>query len=272
MATDYFKRKSIINGSISKVLGQIYPELSYNFLMKLLRKKDVFLNGKRAAENSVVKMGDELDLFLRPDLVPIKVVFKNEDIMAVYKPKGVQSDGEPSFSSLVKYVYPSSILMHRLDTNTDGLLLFALNSKAEKIVGQAMKTGMIQKEYKAVVYGEVDWKDKTLIGYLVKDPLKGKVRIYDHNLKGAERVELKASTKSIKDGTTTLSVIICGGKTHQIRAQLAAAGYFILGDGKYGDDRINKLYNKKSQELTAVKLSFKLDDDVLGLNDVVISL
>ena len=271
MATDYLTRVIKKEGALSKVLSYSYPEFPYNLLMKVIRQKDVFINGKRAGDINVEK-GDEVRIFLKPLAVPLKTLFINDDILAVYKPKGVVSDGEYSFSTLVEFVYNNAVLLHRLDRNTDGVLLFALNAKAERILTEAMKKGEVVKEYKATVYGEVHFNNVTFNNYLIKDATAGKVKIYDNPVKNAEKITLTCQTLSIKDGLTTLKVIIHGGKTHQIRAQLAHNGYFIIGDGKYGDDRINRLYSKKSQELTAVKVSFELSDDQLGLNGSVISL
>ncbi|MBQ7652910.1 MAG: RluA family pseudouridine synthase [Clostridia bacterium] len=271
MANDYLTRKIQKNGALSKVLSLSYPEFPYNLLMKLLRKKDVFLNGKRVADASA-EVGDEVRIFIKPNAINLKTLFINEDILAVYKPKGVSSDGEYSFASLVAFVYENAVLLHRLDTNTDGILLFALNPRAEELLLYAMMKGEVIKEYRAVVYGEARFKNATLTNYLLKDSKAGKVKIYDNHVKNAEKVTLEATTISIKDGLSTLKVIIHGGKTHQIRAQLAANGYFIIGDGKYGDDRINRLYGKKSQELTAVKVTFALSNDPLNLNGIVITL
>ena len=272
MAAEYFSRTILKGGNIAKAIGEVYPELPYNLLMKLLRKKDVFVNGARCNENAIVKTGDYVSLFLKPTAIPLKEIYCDENLLAVYKPKGVKSDGERSFSSLVSYVKEGATLLHRLDTNTDGILLFSLNPNAENILLSGMKNGEVVKEYRAVVYGETYFKNSKITNYLLKDAQKGKVKIYDHPYQGAEKVELTADTVKNNDGISTLKVVIHGGKTHQIRAQLAHLGHFILGDGKYGDDRVNKMLGYKSQELTAVKITFEFKNDVLRLNGVKIGL
>lgn len=260
MANDkYFERISTISGQLSRVVEKLYPELSYNFLMKLIRKKDVSVNGKRGCEKSEVKKGDILSIFLKPYAVPINCAYEDENIVVVYKPKGVASDGEYSFSTLVDYALGGAILLHRLDTNTDGLLMFARNKDAEKYFLSQMKQSRIEKHYRAVVYGDVLGSEGHFSDYLLKDSLKGRVKIVNHSIEGGEKVDLDYRVISRNDGLTTLEVVIFGGKTHQIRAQLAYHGMFIIGDGKYGDDRINKLYNRKSQELTAIKLVFNIE-------------
>lgn len=258
----YFERISPVCGQLNRVVEKLYPELSYNFLMKLIRKKEVSVNGKKSSEGSEVKKGDAISIYLKPFAVPIDYKYKDDNFVVVYKPKGVASDGEHSFSSLVDYALNGAILLHRLDTNTDGLLMFARNPKSEKLFLEGMKAGEIDKYYKATVYGDVLSSKGTFTDYLVKDSSKGRVKIYNHPINGSDRVTLDYRVLSIKDGLTELEVLIHGGKTHQIRAQLAFHGMFIIGDGKYGDDRINKLYKKKSQELTAYKLHIHLKEEV----------
>ncbi len=249
----YFERISPFSGQLNRIVEKLFPELSYNFLMKLIRKKEVSVNGKKVGEQYEVMKGDVVYIYLKPFAVPIKYLYLDDDLAVVYKPKGVTSDGERSFSSLVDYALNGVLLLHRLDTNTDGLLMFARNERTEKLFLEAMKLGYVEKHYKATVYGDVTPNNGHFSDYLVKDSVKGRVRVYDHPVNG-EKIDLDYRVLSRNDGLTNLEVIIYGGKTHQIRAQLAYHGMFIIGDGKYGDDRINKLYKKKSQELTAVKL------------------
>lgn len=255
----YFERISAFEGQLNRIVEKLFPELSYNFLMKLIRKKEISVNGKRANEQFEVKRGDVVFVFLKPLAVPVKYVYLDENLAIVYKPKGVASDGDHSFSTLVDYALNGAILLHRLDTNTDGLLMFARNSRTESLFIEAMKRGEIEKYYKATVYGDVPNNSGHFTDYLVKDSAKGRVKIYNHPVSG-DKIDLDYRVLSRGDGLTNLEVVIHGGKTHQIRAQLASHGMFIIGDGKYGDDRINKLYKKKSQELTACKLVIRIND------------
>ena len=269
---NYFSRTSTKNCKIVKILPELFPELSYNFLMKLLRKKDVFVNDKRANADASVYTGDVVSLFLRPNVTPLNVCYESDFVFCVNKPKGLQSDGQYSLESLAKYVYPNCVMIHRLDTNTEGLVLFAKNSEVAEYVKEQMKNGFIEKTYLAVVFGEPNFKNTELTGYLAKDSANGRVKIYDRPSNDRSKVSLVCSVVGRKDGLTTLEVKIHNGKTHQIRAQLSAVGCFIIGDGKYGDDRINKAYGYKSQELKAIKLSFDSLCDKYGLKNLVISL
>ena len=271
MNNSYFSRVAKKSGKLSKVLPSVYPELPYNFLMKLLRKKDVKLNGKGVSDVNV-SVGDNLSLFLKPNAVPLEIVFENEQIFCVKKPKSLISDGVYSLASLAEFVFPNSQMLHRLDTNTSGLVLFAKNSEVFDYLQNAMQEGKIEKTYQATVYGEVSFKNSLLKGYLLKDASKGRVKIFDSAVKGSVPVSIVANTISQKDGLSVLKITLHNGKTHQIRAQLAHEGCFIIGDGKYGDDRINKMYGFTSQELKAVGLKFNFSSDPFGLGGLEIKI
>ena len=269
---NYFSRKSGKTAKLTKHIGELYPELSYNFLMKLIRKRDVFVNGARANADSELKKGDLVSLFLLPKAVPVDICFENDYIFCVNKPKALQSDGDYSLKSLINYVKPESVMINRLDTNTSGLVLFAKGEEVADYIISAMNRGEIEKTYSATVYGEVNFKNTLIKGYLVKNADAGRVKIYHSPIKGSVEVSIICTTKAKRDGLTYLEVVLHNGKTHQIRAQLADAGYFIIGDGKYGNDKINRLYGYKSQELKAIKLKFNLSDDRYNLSGLVISL
>ncbi len=258
--------------SIGKVLCTVYPELPYALLMRLLRNKDVFVNGVRAKENATVQSGNTLDLFCAPAMLALRVVYSDSNILALYKPKGVASDGPCSFEGLAAYAFGGVTLMHRLDTNTDGILLFARNATAYEVLRRGMQSHEVIKTYMARVYGKMPMTPCVLTGYLRKDKAAGRVTVTDRPMSGATPVQCKVRPLSYDGNTTYVELELCGGKTHQLRAQLAHCGHFILGDGKYGDDQINRRYDAKKQMLTATKIQFAFDNDVLRLNHTVISL
>lgn len=270
MDNRYFLRVFNKSGKLSKLISEVYPELPYNFLMKLIRKKDVKVNGKTANQDLTVNRGDSVSLYLMPNAVPLEIVFNNAYVFCVNKPKSLVSDGKYSLESLANYIYPNSKMLHRLDTNTEGLVLFAKNNEVYEYLREAMRNEQIEKTYSATVYGEFSFKNSLIDGYLLKDNEKGRVKIYDNQVKGSVYVSIIANTISQKDGLSVLSVTLHNGKTHQIRALLAHFGCFIIGDSKYGDDRINKMYGYKSQELKAVALKFDFAYDPYNLGGMVI--
>ena len=239
---------------LAKAVRALYPDLPYALVNRLFKQKDVFLNGARAKEDALTKNGDVVDLYCMPGMIKIPVVYRDEDLVVLYKPKGVASDGPRSFETLAQFVFGDNlILLHRLDTNTDGLLMFAANLRSYDVLYKANSEHRITKYYKAKVYGIVH-QEAVLDGYLAKDAKEGRVRIYHEPKAGAEYVKCKVTPISFDKNASIVSLSLQGGKTHQLRAQLADWGHFILGDGKYGDDRINRSIGLDKQQLTAVRI------------------
>ena len=257
---------------LGKAVGDLYPDLPYALLRRLFKQRDVFVNGARAGEAQPLTDGDTVHLFLTPSYIRIRVVYRDDDLLVLYKPKGIASDGQYSFEGLSRFVFGDNLrLLHRLDTNTDGLLMFALNDVAYEILYRYNSEHLITKYYVAEVYGQVK-REVVLDGYLAKDVEAGRVRIYHEPHEGAQYVKCKVTPVDMYEAYTVVHVKLRGGKTHQIRAQLADWGHFILGDTKYGDDRINRRFGKEKQQLTAFKLVFPLLDDLPALNGKVITL
>ena len=259
--TDYFTRNYMGKScDIKKGLSLLYPDLSYNEINKLLRRRDVFVNGQRQTSGNL-SQGDEVSLFFKPDNVKLNVCYEDKNFIAIYKKKGLQSTGDVSFENLVNYKFSANyILLHRLDTNTEGILLFAKTTLYADLMKKAMGEGKVKKHYYATVYGNID-KEKTISIWLKKDADKGVVKTYDKKTAGADFVETHHIPLSRQNGNTLVEAIITKGKTHQIRASLAHIGHFILGDSKYGMDSINRKFGFSKQQLTAFKLVFEIPEN-----------
>ncbi len=157
---------------------------------------------------------------------------------------------------------------HRLDRNTTGLVLFAKSQEALNILLDKFKNHEIEKHYHAKVIGIPKNKQATLTAYLFKDAKKSLVYISDVPKKGYEKIitSYKVIEENKKENTSILDVNLHTGKTHQIRAHLAHIGYPILGDGKYGNNEINKKFHCKTQMLTSYSITFNFITDSGVLN------
>ena len=253
------QKKEKLNKSVLRFYGD---KLSYGEFMKLLRKKDISVCGKRVNTDVTVDVGDEIKVYYDESkknaaAKPLTVAFKDDNLLVAVKPAKTDIY---EFESLIKVNYPSARLAHRLDTNTQGLVVFTLNDVAEKEAFRAFKSRLIKKAYLAEVYGVFSPLSGRLTDYLIKDEKSGTVKIFKTPVAGAVKVITEYETLETRGETSLLKVDLITGKTHQIRAHLAFYGHFIIGDGKYGVNEINKKYKAKYQRLIAAEITFNFGD------------
>ena len=190
---------------------------------------------------------------------PIKILFEDEDFLAIDKPVGllsVESDKERecAFEYALAYLKANSktarpYILHRIDKETSGVLLFAKNSKIHSMLKMRWNESVVTREYVAIAEGVFEKKQDTLVGYLrenknnlvyvTQDPTGQKAITHYEVWKESEHYSL-------------LRVKIDTGRKNQIRVQLHTAGYPIIGDEKYGHTK-NPL---KRLGLHASKLEF----------------
>ena len=267
------------NKKLNTFILDNFKLLNQNVLFKALRKKDIRVNNVKVSENVIVKTGDEITIYIVDELlfgkpkIDFKVVFEDDNIICFFKPEGfsvTEADlNEYTFTSLVKEKYGNNLEpCHRLDRNTSGLILYAKNEEALNILLDKFKNKEIEKHYLASVYGIVKKDHEILESYLFKDSKKSMVFISDIQKKNYEKIitEYTVIERNVKENTTTLDVNLHTGKTHQIRAHLAHIGHPIIGDGKYGNNEVNKKFGRKTQDLTSYKLifNFKTDSGILN--------
>lgn len=248
-------KREIIVEKDKKILS-LLQDYGFSFAdaNKILKNKDVKINSKATKNNIDVKIGDVVTIFYAENMFDKKfdIVYEDDDVFVVYKFSGIETAGEKGVESLLK----NAIAVHRLDRNTEGLVVFAKNERTEKILVNAFKNRTVQKFYLAEVLGKFDCKKTTFKAFLTKDAEKSLVTISDKKTKNA--VEIATSIKTLKAGeqSSLLEVELLTGKTHQIRAHLAFLGHQILGDGKYGKNEINKKFGLKRQKLACFRLKF----------------
>lgn len=256
---------------LSKFLSEAYgAELPYSSYKKLLRNKDIKINDKRTSCDVNLSVGDIVIVYFDGTKKGLDVYFIDQNVIVFNKPSGITTE---DFLKVVSTEYPTAKMVHRLDRNTSGLIIFALNENSEEELLKAFKKRLIDKYYIAEVYGFFDKEKGLLKDYLKKDSDKSLVKIVSQKTEGAVEVITEYETIERKEKTSKLKVKLVTGKTHQIRAHLAYYSHFIIGDGKYGVNDINKDFKAKYQRLCSYEINFvSLENSLAYLNGKTVKL
>ncbi|MBQ9898561.1 MAG: RluA family pseudouridine synthase [Ruminococcus sp.] len=278
---------------LDKFISKAMPELPKSMMYRLIRKKDIKLNGKRCEISVRLEVGDIVTVYVKDEVAAEKkhdmsflsagedldIVFENEDIIVVNKPVALDShsNGETSADTLINriklYLYTkheyvpdeessfAPALCSRLDRNTCGLVTAAKNAASLRELNSAIRNGNVHKIYHCIAVGVPQQSSAVLNAYHKKDESRNTVRILDEPADGFKPIKTGYRFLESNGGLSLLEVRLYTGRTHQIRAHLAHVGLPVLGDGKYGDVAANKRYGMFRQALCAYSLSFELPED-----------
>lgn len=260
-------RVEILKGNGKSKISQLIFDnlgLPYNTIRKIIRNKDVKVNGKRVAEDLVLKPADELMVYYQEHQKPsINIVYQDENIVIVFKTRNVETvaeTGQTLQTLISEQLGTKCYAVHRLDRNTEGLVVFALNAKSKAELDKAFKNRTIDKYYLALANGLFKNKEEVISAYLKKDAKKSVVYISNTMSVGFEKIITQYKVIGEYENSSLVEVKLITGKTHQIRAHLAHIGHFVIGDEKYGDSKVNKQHKKRYQCLCAYKLKFNFDE------------
>lgn len=268
------------------------PRLPQSMMYKAIRNKRIKLNGRRAEISSRLCEGDTVQMYLNDeffDSVPetefmsvsssLNIIYEDKNIMLLDKKNGmvVHEDDDNTADTLINrvkhYLYDKGeydpnaensfapALCNRLDRNTGGIVIAAKNAESLRILNQKIRDREIEKYYLCVTVGVPPKRADTITAYLEKDSASNTVKVTDR--KSGTNKTIVTSYRIIRDnGSLALVEIKLGtGRTHQIRAHMAYIGCPLLGDGKYGINRINREYKVKTQALYSYRLKFAFSSD-----------
>ena len=242
----------------------VYPQGGFCFA-RLLKNKDIKVNGARVNCNVALKAGDEVVYYTsqKQEQMPSHTtVYEDENIYIADKPSGVSSEG--LFSELCEK--GEFYAVHRLDRNTEGLIVFAKNKTAEDELLSAFKERTMQKTYLALCKNSFKQPSARLTAYLTKDDKRGLVTVFNSPQGGAVKIITEYQVLEERGDIALVKIILHTGRTHQIRAHTAFIGCPVLGDEKYGDTALNKKYAARRQRLIAKYLSFNFSGKLSYLN------
>ena len=272
---------------LDRFLLKAVPLLPASLAQKYIRLKRIKVNGARAERDYRLREGDRLQLYINDEFFEtpseenvyltivnprLHIIYEDENIMLLDKPAGmvVHADEGEKVNTLVNhllaYLYQkrewkpreenvfTPALCNRIDRNTGGIVIAAKNAEALRILNQKIKDREIDKRYLCIVHGTPRPASGRLEGQLFKDAKENRVYITKKMQPGAKTAVTFYRTLQSKNGLSLVECELLTGRTHQIRAQMAAAGWPLLGDGKYG--KLDKRYDRKYQALYSYKLRF----------------
>lgn len=237
----------------------------------LIKSGEVRVNGLRTRTNAVLSCGDRVTVFV-PDAVQkaapsVNVVYDDDNIVVFDKPKRVAYDALPELYGAPLFA------VHRLDTNTTGLIVFAKTEAALAELTNAFRDRRAKKIYKAVVCPAPEKDRDTLTAYTKLMPSQSLALVSAAPKKNYKTMITEYEVEERIGKAAVLRVFPHTGRTHQIRAHLGFVGCPIIGEHKYGDKNGVKLTGAPdSQMLAAVELSFSgLKNGLQYLNGKVFS-
>ena len=271
---------------LDRFLVKYFPNANKAFLMKMLRKKNIVLNGKKSSGDERIFTGDTIKVFFsdetfekftkeekryNPNIIDLSIIYEDENIAIIDKDEGILSHATKEgfekniVDSFIKYLIDKKeysprnentfrpAIANRLDRNTKGLMIGCKNYEALKEMTKLIKDRSINKYYKTIVKGAFEVDDTFEVSY-EKNEKKNMMKISDD---GSEMIT-HFKTLEVKNNFTELEVLLLTGKTHQIRFHLKTLGHPIVGDRKYGDARVNaRVANYiENQVLYSYKISF----------------
>jgi len=268
------------NQRLDRFLKKLMPQASTGFLQKMLRKKRIKLNGQKSEPSTAIIAGDEVQIYFSEETISsfrvdstkktldrnstiLDIIYENSDLLVLNKPAEVLTQPDKTEElSLIDYAVdylikkgdydPKTNLTftpacaNRLDKNTTGVILVPKSYKTLQEVNSAIREDRTEKVYYAIVFGKPKAADE-IVGYLKKDGDRNTVTFSEQQTAPTDKkAVLNYETLESHGDYALLKIILKTGRSHQIRVQLSAMGFPILGDPKYGNRLINSRMYEES--------------------------
>lgn len=270
---------------LDRFLKKYLPKAPTHLLQKFIRTKKIKVNKKRAQADQMLKVGDQLNIYIYDEIlekyevhkeiemrkVNLDILYEDKDICLMNKsvdmlshPASAEDYGKTVVDHFVTYLIIQEeyiprkektfvpALANRLDRNTSGIIMGCKNAASLKYYNDLFKERKINKIYRTICKGRV--RDQSIDDSLTKDGDLNKVRIDVHGKESLTKVR----TLYTNGQFSYVEIELITGRTHQIRAHLSSIGHPLIGDIKYGDRIINERFKKMGLEYQLLH-SYQLD-------------
>lgn len=282
---------------LDKFITKNCPTLPSSLMFKYIRTKRIKVNGKRAEISTRLAVGDTVSAYINDEFfvsvnptydflsapATLDIVYEDENIILVDKKQGllVHPDKNEYTNTLIAriqhYLYKKGeydpqnensfrpALANRIDRNTGGIVIAAKNAEALRILCDKIKLRELDKRYLAVVHGVPKQKTALLEGFLEKNEEKNQVFLSKKRGDNSKSIKTKYTVLQSKNNLSLLEIELITGRTHQIRAHMAAIGHPLLGEGKYSKSNDKKLgFDKQALYSYSLQFDFKTDAQILN--------
>ena len=284
---------------LDRFVAKAVPLLPDSLLQKYIRLKRIKVNGKPSKRDLRLSAGDVLMLYINDEFFEaprednawlkiakprLNILYEDENILLADKKPGVlcHSAGKWDYNTLIANIQAylaqkgewqpkeehsfSPALCNRIDRNTGGIVIAAKNAEALRILNEKIRDREIEKYYLCAVYGRPKPDNGQLKNELFKDAVKNQVYVKSKPEPGSRSAVTEYQVLMTRAGLSLVECRLLTGRTHQIRVQMAYAGWPLLGDGKYGREQINRRFHEERQALYSWRLCFDFSTDAGLLN------
>ena len=283
---------------LNKFIEKSFPAIPASLMYKSIRTKNIKVNRKRCTPDQKLCEGDLVDIWLKDEFFTppqhkyefsnasdkLNVVYEDENILIADKPQGLLVHPDENYETdtlifrIQKYLNEKGeyipdkensftpALVNRIDRNTAGLVIAAKNAASLRILNAKMKSREIHKKYLCIVCGRPSPAEATLEGYLEKNEKQNRVYIEKKRSDSGKTIRTHYKVLDTINNFSLVEIDLLTGRTHQIRAHMASISHPLLGDGKYGTNRVNRAAGYYKQALCSYKLTFDFTTDAEELN------
>lgn len=242
------------NKRLDSYLSEITPDLSRSKIQNFIKSGNVKINDTTKKPSYILKENDKIDfeipeeekLEIKPQNIPIEIVYEDENMLVVNKPSGMLThpttiERENTLVNALLYKFNNNLsdingefrrgILHRLDRNTSGLLMIAKNNKAHEFLTEQIKNHTITKKYRAIVKGVIKEDEFEINSPIGRNP--------NQPHKMMTREDGKPSRTIVKvierfKEHTYVELTLITGRTHQIRVHMKSINHPVYNDTLYG--------------------------------------